>query len=252
MIVSYLLAFVLFLCWGSFLNVVGYRIIRGYTFMGRSYCPHCRTQLAWYDTIPLVSYMLLQGRCRHCRNVISKLYPFIELFTALILTLMIMYLPSAYWLGYGLFISACIVTIRTDFEKMLISRYLTWGMIPLAILLAATHHLPLLASESIQGAVFGYLVLWVIARLFYMIRNIEGMGEGDIDLLGMIGSFTGIAGAWTALLLGSFFGVISCLVQMAISKRAHPKIAFGPWLAMGSFVYIFFQKQILEFIQPFM
>lgn len=250
MILSYLFAFLLFLCWGSFLNVVGYRIIRGYSFLGRSYCPHCRTHLSWYDLIPLISYASLRGRCRTCRNVISPLYPLIELMTAIILTLMIIFIKKHYWFGYGLFISAGMVTIRTDFEKMLISRYVTWGLIPIAFIMSYNDMLPLTLSESVQGAAFGYLVLFVIAYLFHAIRNIEGMGEGDIDLLGMIGSFIGITGAWTSLLLGSLLGIISCLVQMAISKRAHPKIAFGPWLAIGSFIYIFFQQKIQEYIQP--
>ncbi len=246
------LAFILFLCWGSFLNVVGYRIIRGYSFRGRSYCPHCRIQLPWYDTIPLISYIALKGRCRNCRNVISLLYPFIELLTAILLTSMIIPFDHRYWLGYGLFISACIVTIRTDFEKMLISRYVTWGAIPIAFALSYFDLIPLTLVESVRGALFGYIVLWVIARLFLSIRNIEGMGEGDIDLVGMIGAFTGITGAWTSLLLGSFLGIISCIVQMIMSKRAHPKIAFGPWLAAGAIIYIFLQDQIQDFIQPFL
>jgi len=170
--------------------------------------------------------------------------------TAVLLTLMILYIPSQYWIGYGLFITACIVTIRTDFEKMLISRYVTWGLIPVAFIFSGLHFIPLTFLESFEGSLFGFCVLWIIAQLFYTIRNIEGMGEGDVDFLAMIGSFTGIAGAWTALLLGSFFGIISCLVQMAISKRAHPKIAFGPWLATGAFVFIFFQKQIINLIAP--
>ncbi len=251
MIFAYLLEFILFLCWGSFLNVVGYRIIRGYSFFGRSYCPHCRTQLAWYDTIPLISFILLKGRCRSCQNIISPLYPAIEFLTALMLTLMLIYIDQKYWFGYFLFISAGIVTIRTDFEKMLISRYVTWGLIPVAFILSYMHLLPLSLIESIRGALFGYLVLWIVARIFHAIRNIEGMGEGDIDLLAMIGAFTGITGAWTSLLLGSFLGIISCIVQMALSKRAHPKIAFGPWLVLGSFIYIFLQQQIHELIEPF-
>jgi prepilin signal peptidase PulO-like enzyme (type II secretory pathway) len=163
---------------------------------------------------------------------------------------MIIFIDKKYWFGYGLFISAGMVTIRTDFEKMLISRYVTWGLMPIAFILSYNALIPLTFIESIGGAAFGYLVLWIIAYLFYAIRNIEGMGEGYIDLLGMIGSFIGITGAWTSLLIGSLLGIIACLVQMAISKRAHPKIAFGPWLAIGSFIYLFLQQNIQEYIQP--
>lgn len=241
--------FCIFLCWGSFLNVVGYRIIRKYPLTGRSFCPHCKQQLAWYDLIPLISWLALRGRCRNCRNVISFLYPLIEFLAAALLTLMIIYLPSRYWFGYGVFISSLLVTIRTDFEKMLISRYMTWGLIPLAFALSTFTLLPISISESILGAVFGYAVLWIIARLFYAFRNVEGMGEGDIDLLALIGSFTGILGAWSSLLFGSFLGVIASLVQMIISKRVKVKIAFGPWLSAGALIYLFFQQQIAQLIE---
>ncbi len=244
-----LLLFILFLCWGSFLNVVGYRLIRGYSLSKRSFCPHCRHPLAWYDMIPVISYLALWGRCRNCRNVISILYPFIELLTATLLTLMVLFIDRHFWLGYGIFISACIVTVRTDFEKMLISRYMTWGLIPVAFALSFFKLLPLTLTESILGALFGYVVLWLIARLFYALRNIEGMGDGDIDLLAMIGAFTGITGAWSSLLLGSFLGVVASLVHMIFSKRARIKIAFGPWLAAGALIYIFFQDQINALIQ---
>ena len=241
--------FITFLCWGSFLNVVGYRLIRNYSLMGRSFCPHCKQQLAWYDTIPLVSYVALWGRCRNCRNIISILYPFIELLTAILLTLMILYIQPRYWFGYGVFISALLVTIRTDFEKMLISRYMTWGLIPLAFALSTFKLLPISLPESILGMVFGYAVLWIIARLFYAVRNVEGMGDGDIDLLAMVGAFTGILGAWSTLLFGSFLGVIASLVQMLISKRVRVKIAFGPWLAAGALIYIFLQDYIAQLIK---
>ena len=250
MIVCVIGAFILFLCWGSFLNVVGYRIIRGYPLTGRSFCPHCRTTLAWYDLIPFVSWAMLRGRCRNCGNRISILYPFIELLTAITLTLMILFIPQPYWLAYGLCISALIVTVRTDFEKMLISRYLTWGLIPVAFFLSLFNMLPITTSESLLGALFGYTLLWLIARAFYYFRNIEGMGDGDIDLLAMIGAFTGVTGAWVSLLLGSFFGVLASALQILLKGRFLRKIAFGPWLAAGAIVYIFFSKQIIALIFP--
>ena len=250
MIVCVIAAFILFLCWGSFLNVVGYRIIRGYPLTGRSFCPHCRTTLAWYDLIPFVSWAMLRGRCRNCGNRISILYPFIELLTAITLTLMILFIPQPFWLAYGSCISALIVTVRTDFEKMLISRYLTWGLIPVAFFLSLFNMLPITTSESLLGALFGYTLLWLIARAFYYFRNIEGMGDGDIDLLAIIGAFTGVTGAWVSLLLGSFFGVLASALQILLKGRFLRKIAFGPWLAAGAIVYIFFNKQIIALIFP--
>ena len=237
--------FIVFLCWGSFLNVVGYRLIRHYPLTGRSFCPHCRQTLSWYDLIPLVSYITLQGRCRYCGNSISFLYPFIEVVTALLLTCMILFIDRQYWLGYGIFISALLVTIRTDFDKMLISRLVTLALIPIAVVLSFFTMIPVLPQQSILGALFGYSVLWIIAKVFYLIKKNEGMGDGDFDLLSMIGSFTGILGAWIALLLGSFLGVLASIVHMIASRRIHIKIAFGPWLAAGALLYLFFQDFFL-------
>ena len=248
MIPSMIGLFLIFLCWGSFLNVVGYRIIRGYSLLGRSFCPHCRHTIAWHDLIPILSWLVLQGRCRNCRNVISPLYPLVEFLTAMVLTLMIVSIDKQYWLGYGILISALMVTLRTDFEKMLISRYMTLALIPVAFLLIFLKMLPLTPLESITGALFGYLVLWIIARLFYLVRKIQGMGVGDMDLLSMIGAFTGMTGAWSSLLIGSWLGTLAALVQMLINKRMQVKIAFGPWLAAGALIYLFFQDQILLLI----
>lgn len=250
MIFLIIVAFIFFLCWGSFLNVVGYRIIRGYPLTGRSLCPHCRHILSWYDLIPFISWVMLQGRCRYCKNRISILYPFIELLTALVLTTMILFIPQQFWLAYGLCISALIVTIRTDFEKMLISRYLTWGLIPIAFILSLFKMLPLTPSECLLGTFFGYVLLWLTARIFYYFKNIEGMGDGDIDLLAMIGAFTGITGAWISLLLGSFYGLLASGSQFLFKGRFLRKIAFGPWLAAGAITYIFFSKQIIKLIYP--
>lgn len=248
MIISWSMIFLLgiiFLCWGSFLNMVGYRIIRSHSFRGRSFCPHCKHLIGWYDLIPLISYIVLKGHCRKCKEAISLLYPFIEFLTALLLLLLILFIDQRYWLGYGIFISASMVTIRTDFEKMLIARAMTWGMIPIAYLLSYFSLLPLTLSESILGSLFGFAILFIIARLFYALRNIHGLGEGDIDLLAMIGAFTGIAGAWCSLMLGSFFGLLASFGQIVISRQMVRQIAFGPWLIAGACFYLFFQQYIL-------
>src|SRR5690606_13178057 len=122
-IVELLLLTILFLCWGSFLNVVGYRLIAGYSIIRpRSFCPHCSQQLAIRDLIPVVSWLMLRGRCRTCNKPISFLYPLIEVITALIFLGLYFFIDPHYWVSYGLLFSALIVTIRTDAETMLISR----------------------------------------------------------------------------------------------------------------------------------
>ena len=99
------------------------------------------------------SWILLKGRCRKCKKSISILYPFIELLTGVVTILVATLIDSQYQLGYGIFFSALIVTIRTDFERMLISRYMTWCMVPVAFLLCLTHRLPLTLTASIIGTI---------------------------------------------------------------------------------------------------
>lgn len=233
--------FLLFLCWGSFLNVLGFRLIQHESLFGRSRCPSCSQVLAWYDLIPVISWIILQGRCRSCHEKISVLYPFIELLTALVGIMLIQYINPYYWLGYFLFFSALIVTIRTDFESMLISRYMTWAMIPIANLLSIFQGLPIPLTTSILGAFFGYAILWCTSKAFKSIRKIEGLGQGDVDLLAMIGAFAGVLGAWIALLIGSLLGTAMALRLIHKERKRDIYVPFGPWLAAGAIIYVFTQ-----------
>ena len=178
----------------------------------------------------------MKGRCR--KKPISILYPFIELLTGVLAVLLGTLIDSQYQLGYGIFFSALIVTIRTDFERMLISRYMTWCMIPVAFLLCFTQHLPLTVPASILGTVAGYGIIWLIAYLFHRFRKIQGLGEGDLDLLAMIGAFTGISGAWVSLFLGAFLGTLAGILIIFKTKKLRVKFPFGPWLSAGAIIYV--------------
>ncbi len=131
---------------------------------------------------------------------------------------------------------------------MLISDYMTLGMIPVGIVLTLFHALPLTITDSVLGAVLGYLLLWLIARLFYLVRRIEALGEGDLDLLAMIGAFTGLWGAWLTLFIGAFLGSLAGIALIFKYKKMHSiKLAFGPWLAIAAIMYVFLQDY-LKFI----
>ena len=223
------------LCWGSFLNVVAYRSIKGKTLLGRSQCPFCKQQLAWYDLIPLLSWLTLRGTCRHCHHPISWLYPFIEVLTALVTVLTLYLIEPMYWVGYGIFFSALIITIRTDLETMLIFRPVSIGFVPIGFLCSSLRLLPLTPTHSILGALFGYGTLWLIAWIFRYLRNIEGLGEGDLELLAMIGSFIGPTGAWISLFLGSVIGSIVGIVLLR--KSRNQAVPFGPWLSLGAIIF---------------
>jgi len=241
------------LCWGSFLNVLAYRLILGQSIVKpRSSCPKCKKFIAWYDNIPVLSWLLLCGKCRNCTQTISFLYPSIEILTAVSLSLLYNYIPHYYFFGYFIFFSALIVTIRSDIETMLISRYATIFLVPCGLFMSAYGLLPLSLRESICGAIFGYCFLFIINSIFKYLRNKDGIGEGDFDLLLFIGSFTGIIGCWISItigsILGSFYGIISLLCAQQKKDLTHAKIPFGPFLAIGALVFTFIQKQIFYYL----
>jgi leader peptidase (prepilin peptidase)/N-methyltransferase len=245
-----------FACWGSFLNVLGYRLIKNQSILfPRSSCPHCSTLIAWYDNIPVFSWILLGGKCRACKYSISFLYPFIEILTIIVLTFLYTLIPHHYFFAYFIFFSALLVTIRSDLETMLISRYATIFLVPLGCLMSAIQLLPLSLTESISGALVGYLFLATINGIFKYLRNIDGIGEGDFDLILFIGSFTGIVGCWISITIGSIIGSVCGLSYLLFSSSygerdsiAHAKIPFGPFLALGAMLFVLTQKQIFYYL----
>jgi leader peptidase (prepilin peptidase) / N-methyltransferase len=159
---------------------------------------------------------------------------------------MILWIEPRYWFAYSIFFSALIVTIRTDTETMLISRYATLFLLPLGLVLSSFKLLPISLYQSAFGAVFGYSLLWLIAKLYHVLRKQEGMGEGDFELLAFIGSFTGIVGVWVTLFFGALLGTIVGLgALLKGASLSSTKIPFGPWLALGAIIYTFTQASSL-------
>jgi leader peptidase (prepilin peptidase) / N-methyltransferase len=195
---------------------------------------------------------LLKGQCRTCKKPISWLYPFIELLTAALFSGLYLYIPLTYFFAYFIFFSALIVTIRSDIETMLISRFATVFLVPFGIIFSATDLLPISPLESIAGATFGYLFLATINYIFKYLRNKTGIGQGDFDLLFFIGSFTGILGCWTSITIGSTAGCFYALCAFIFHTynkttsefTSSTKIPFGPFLAFGALFFVFFQQYI--------
>lgn len=125
---------------------------------------------------------------------------------------------------------------------MLISRVVTLGLIPVALLLSRFELLPITATESFFGALLGYLILYLIAKLFYALRAQEGIGDGDFDLLAFIGAFLGPYGCWVTLFIGSIVGsIVGGIYVVVMKKEKIIKIPFGPFLAAGAIAYVFLQ-----------
>jgi leader peptidase (prepilin peptidase)/N-methyltransferase len=200
--------------------------------------------------------LLLGGKCRTCAQPISLLYPFIEILTTIVLSLLYLYIPLNYFFAYFIFFSALIVTIRSDIETMFISRFTTLYLVPLGLIFSAYNILPLSLSSSITGAFFGYLFLFIINAVFKKLRKQDGIGEGDFDLLLFIGSFTGVIGCWVSITIGSIIGSLYGLYTIFYCQHYHDnsqslrhvKIPFGPFLALGALLFVFFQRHFQIFL----
>lgn len=226
--------------------MIGYRLISHDSLLrSRSFCPNCKKNIAWYDLIPLLSWLLLKGKCRSCSRSISWLYFFIEAITAISLLELAALQQPQYGLSYFLFFSALIITIRTDLEHMLISRYATLFLVPCAFLLSYINLLPITITQSILGALSGYLFLYIINLLFFACTKKNGLGQGDGELLAFIGAFIGLTGWWITILIGSFFGSLFGILYMVITKQTrYVKIPFGPFLAFGAMAYVLFEPYL--------
>ena len=156
---------------------------------------------------------------------------------------------SHYWLAYFIFFSALIVTIRSDFESMLISRFATIFLIPLGFLFASLGFLPISLVHCIFGSIFGYVVLLGSAKLFAWFTGKQGMGQGDLELLAFIGAIIGPWGCWITLMLASTIGALVGIIYIVVSrKKSSIKIPFGPFLAIGAIFYVLYQDQLIALL----
>lgn len=227
------------------------RLIAGINIIKRSFCPQCYAQIAWYDNIPIISWLLLRGSCRSCSRSISILYPAVEFLTAICFYIAWYTYPSPLFFSYSLFISALIVTIRSDIETGYISRFMSLYLVPCAWLLAYQHALIISWHESIIASIIGYALLWSIGHIYYRLTGIVGMGQGDIDLLALIGAFLGYIGIWITLLVGSIIGSMVGLSLCLTQKKWSIMLPFGPFLALGAFVYLYFYNDFFSLLSAY-
>jgi leader peptidase (prepilin peptidase)/N-methyltransferase len=240
---------VLGLCIGSFINVVIYRLPRGESIAaGRSHCTHCGKMIAWYDLFPLVSYLLLGGRCRNCRAPISWCYPLVEGLTAgLFLALYLHFGPTPALLKY-LFLSALLVAVSfIDLEHFLIPNSLVFAGVIFGIGISffvrdVSYWSALTGIVSCSGFLF---VVSLISQ--------GGMGLGDVKLVMVTGLFLGWPLAAVGLLIGICAGGLLGIGLLAtgIKGRKDP-IPFGPFIALGALAAVFWGGQIIHlFLGPF-
>jgi leader peptidase (prepilin peptidase)/N-methyltransferase len=236
--------FFLFASIGSFLNVVAYRLVYEKPFFtGRSYCPWCGAIIPWFYNIPIFSFFYLSGQSACCQKPISWLYSFIEFLSAIVLSgqyLSAFLYQSNISFLYIIPLSALLIAIRTDLEAMVILTPFSLWIAPVGLIFAAFGFLSISLFESFMGVFFGYVLLWSINAVVKKIRGQEGIGEGDMDLMALIGSFWGIVAIPYILWMASIIGVgLSFFMRKQEISFLKQRIPFGPCLAFATFLWHF-------------
>ena len=222
---------------GSFLNVCISRIPAGESVVSpRSRCPRCRTPIAGYDNIPVISYVILRGRCRTCGLAISPLYPAVELVTA------------AAFIGQGLAVgenlpllvvrlvltAMLIVLFGTDLQTMRLPNVITYSGIVVGV--ASSLALPPGLASSLVGTALGAALPWTIRWAWRRATGVDAMGLGDVKMLAMIGAFLGWQQVWVVLFLATFCGALVGVTLLAVRKRSlASRLPFGTFLALAAY-----------------
>ena len=277
-VVLIFLALVLGLLVGSFLNVVIYRVPEGLNrnwklqakqmldlpleqgegerfniLMPPSHCPSCKAAIKPWQNIPVLSYVLLKGQCKHCHAAISLRYPLVELLTGLVFAVCA-WKFGVTWTAFAamVFSAYLIAMIFIDADTQLLPDQLTlplmWGGIVFhlaAYLLQADWGITTLV-DSLLGAIVGYLSLWSIFQLFKLATGKEGMGYGDFKLLAALGAWLGIGVLPIIIIMSALVGLVFALIMKVAKNQPMP---FGPYLAISGWIVLIFSQPIGQFIQ---
>lgn len=244
-----IIIFIFGMCVGSFVNVCIYRLPLSKSIANppRSMCPSCDSLIRFYDNIPVLSYLWLKGRCRHCNTPISIRYMLVEVITGIAaLSILFTFGLTLESLVYFTFISSLLVITFIDIDHKIIPNVITLPGIPIGLI--ASFALPALAfKNSALGLLAGGGSLWVVAWTYNLITRKEGMGGGDIKLLAMIGTIVGWQGVIFTIFASSAVGtLVGMTIMLVKGKDMKYAVPFGPFLSIGAITYIFFGQRIID------
>jgi leader peptidase (prepilin peptidase)/N-methyltransferase len=226
---------------GSFLNVCIYRLPRGESVVApRSRCPGCGKPIRAWDNIPILSFLVLRGRCRDCGQPVAWRYPLVEGLTGILFALTVAhYGPTALAASLLPFVAALVVIAFVDLDHQLIPNVITLPGIPLGLLAGlAVGGPPIL--DRILGALTGAGFLYLVLLYGGVLYGQDAMGEGDLNLMALVGAFLGWKAVAVTLLVGCLSGSLAGLTLIALrrlGRREH--MPFGPFLALGALVSLF-------------
>lgn len=253
-LICYFFAFLFGSVVGSFLNVCIHRLPRGESVISPpSHCPNCKKPIPWFYNIPLISYIILGGRCKFCEAKISFRYFIVEVLTGGVFTVLLLRFGAGYDLAiYSAFFCILIAISFIDIEHWIIPDELSLPGAALGLILSVIY--PALQGEasrflslrnSFFGLVFGFVSLYLIGLIGKIVYKKEAMGGGDMTLLMFIGAFLGWKLTVAVFFIAPLFGSIVGLPRLLMKKQE--LIQYGPFLVFGAFIAVFFREEILMF-----
>jgi leader peptidase (prepilin peptidase)/N-methyltransferase len=278
--IGYIFVFIFGAAIGSFLNVVIHRVPNEESIVfPNSACPKCGNAIKPYDNIPIVSWLVLRGKCRNCSEPISFRYPAVELLTALLFLLVYWRIGFDPFLPVALIFSACMIAlVFIDAEHMILPNVITYPLLLFAVLVRAVYplvfttnyftdlvHAPFAAFAdhprwliSLAGTGLGALVgggfLWLVGELWKRLRGVEAMGLGDVKMMAAVGALLGWRMTALSIFLGAFSGAIigSVIIMRNKDKDFQAQIPFGIFLGIGSILSLLFGDALINwYIQTF-
>lgn len=238
--------FILGLCFGSFASVIIRRLPLKTNFTtDRSRCPQCNKVIFWWQNIPLISFVILRGRCAHCRAPISWRYPLLEVLMGALF--LISYLKFGWtWtlLEILIFVFGLVTVSFIDLDHYILPDVFTLSGIVIGLLGAALNPERSIGS-AFAGVLLGGGFLWLIAYLYWVLRKQEGLGGGDIKLIAWIGAVLGWPAVPFVIFSGSLMGsVVGLIVASRKQEGLKAVIPFGPFLALGALIYLFVGREL--------
>ena len=231
-------------CLGSFANVCIYRLPKNKQIVsGRSFCPKCKKKINWYDNLPLISFVLLNGKCRNCKRIISSRYFIVELITGISFLLIYSNFENPQTIIFlSILVLTLIMIFFIDLENFIIPDSLNFTIMGLALLknflpnfnTSLIHEI----NQSIIGGMVGYSSIWLIIFLYKTFKKIDGMGLGDAKLMAGIGLLFGWQSIPFVLFVSAILGLIFVLPSLLNKqKNMRSEIPFGPFIIVACLIY---------------
>ena len=246
--------FILGSCFGSFANVLIYRMQQDgpLNLFKRSHCVRCKYSIPFYLNIPILSWFFLKGRCKNCKKKFSFRYPLVEFLTACCFSLLFFQLGWTWFLLEALLFSFGLIVVSfIDLDQMILPDSFTLSGIGIG-LLGSWLNPERSFLDSFFGFLVGGLLLWLVAYIYFLLRKQEGMGGGDVKLLAWIGAVLGWKSISFIVIVSSFLGtLVGLFVMMRYKKDLNEALPFGPYLALAALAYIFFQDIAHSYVRFF-